>query len=244
MNLLLSTVADMGYMAGWFRPHLGPGGTIVGTSNSHSTTGFSYCDRAVLMPDIVSDEYIPAVLELCRTEAIDLVLSFTDLDVVMLARHRDQIEGIGVRAVLPAGRVADICLDKVAVAAWLDDHGFQTEPVWSNPDAALGAIESGELRFPCLVKSRTGTGGRHQSRVLDEASLVSAMQVSRRPQTHVDADGMIAQNVASGIEYGMDVLNDLDGNVVSVVVKRKLRMVGGPYRSGRHGRRPRHPRGR
>ena len=38
---------------------------------------------------------------------------------------------------------------------------------------------------------------------------------------------MIAQNRLSGEEFGIDVLNDLNGQVVSVVVKQKMRMVAG-----------------
>ena len=88
LNILLSTISGKGYIAEWFREHLGPDDTIIGTSNSRLTPGFASCDRAVLMPDIYSDEYIPALLELCAAEDISLMLSFLDLDVYKLSGYR------------------------------------------------------------------------------------------------------------------------------------------------------------
>ena len=53
-------------MAEWFREHLGSGDRLVVTTNTDHTGGFGSCDLVALMPDVESDEYIPAMLELCR----------------------------------------------------------------------------------------------------------------------------------------------------------------------------------
>ena len=227
LNLLLSTVSGKGEIAGWFREHLGPHGTIVGTSNARLTPGFAACDLSVLMPDIYSDEYIPAMLELCMEEDISMMLSFLDLDVFKLAAHRHLFEAAGVRALVPDADVSATCYDKVAAYEWLQERGFQTARTWADAGAAFDALSKGDLRFPCIVKPRHGTGSYGVVEVFDEGEL--AVALDRYPATVFPGPNvsMIAQQKLPGDEYGVDVLNDLSGNVVSVVVKRKLRMRGG-----------------
>lgn len=218
MRLLLSCIGRRGYIAHYFRPHLGPEGFLVGTSNSHWTPGFSACDRRILMPDIRSSRYLPCLLELCRSERIDALLSFFDPDVDALSRSRAAIEDAGVTPILPSASVSRISFDKSRTPRFLAEIGLRSAETWLDIRSAERAIARGELKFPVVVKPRFGFGSR---------DLFVARTPPELSAFYHYAPDMMIQRWLPGSEYHLDVLNDLDGRVLAVVPKRKTAMRAG-----------------
>ena len=111
-----------------------------------------------------------------------------------------------------------IALDKVATRRFLEAHGFETPRTFASLDAALLALDEGRVALPLVVKPRYGFASRDVFVARDEAELrVFAAY----------APDMIIQERLTGEEHSLDVLNDLEGRVLSVVVKRKVLMRAG-----------------
>jgi carbamoyl-phosphate synthase large subunit len=218
MNLLFSCIGRRGYIADWFREHLGPGDRIIGTSNTPWTPGFHACDEGVLMPDLASEAYIPTLLELCRKRRIQALLSFFDLDVVAISRHRERFRELGVVPLVPDARVAEIGLDKLETARFLGSHGFRVPETFTELEAARAALREGRLRYPVIVKPRFGFASQNlfAARTDEELRIFFGC-----------ASDMLVQERLAGQEHSLDVLNDLEGRVVSVIVKRKVMMRAG-----------------
>ena len=83
------------------------------------------------------------MLELCRQEGIDALLSFLDVDVVRLAHNRERFKALGVVPLVPDPSIAEMCLDKVASARFLADAGLASPTPYTGPDEAFEAIERG-----------------------------------------------------------------------------------------------------
>jgi carbamoyl-phosphate synthase large subunit len=218
MNLLLSCIGRRGYLAHWFREALGGDGLIVGTSNTRWTAGLAACDRAAIMPDVRSEAYVPTLLELCQAEGITGLLSFFDPDVDAIAGARDRFLEMGIIPVVPSAPVSAIALDKLATREFLDVHGFEAPKTFASLDAARLALEEGKVVLPLVVKPRYGFRSRDVFVARDEAEL--SVFAAYAPD-------MIMQERLTGEEHSLDVLNDLDGRVLSVVVKRKVLMRAG-----------------
>lgn len=218
MNLLLSCIGRRGYMAEWFREHLAPGDHIVGTSNTPWTPGLHACDRGVLMPDVGSPEYLPSLLDLCVSERISGLLSFLDIDVDVIANARDSFLEIGVTPIVPEPFVSAVTLDKLENARFLARHGLPSPRTFATLTDVWAALEEDDLDYPLVVKPRRGVASRDVFVASDEKQLRAFFGL--RPD-------MIVQEQLKGDEYGLDLLNDLDGRVVSVIVKRKVLMRGG-----------------
>ena len=218
MNLLFSCIGRRGYVATWFREQLGPGDRIVGTTNTPWTPGLHACDKGVLMPDLGRPDYLPTLLELCRKEEIHGLFSFFDLDVDAIAGARELFRAIGVVPVVPDARVSRIGLDKLETADFLREHGFRTPLTFTGLEEARAALREGSLRYPLFVKPRRGFASQNlfQARNDDELRVFFDY-----------APGMIVQERLGGVEHSLDVLNDLEGRVVSVIVKRKVLMRAG-----------------
>ena len=213
MNLLLSCVGKRGYIARLFREHLRPGDRIVGTSNTPWTPGFHACDVGVVMPDIDHPSYADAVLELCRRERIDALLSFFDPDVHRLSRMRDELQALGVKAFVPGPAAADVSFDKLRTASFLRELGIATPLTVGSLAEAREALRNGELRFPLFVKPRCGFGSRNTFEARDLRQLEAFCSIE---------PDMIVQQKLGGEAYDFDILNDCDGRVLSVVPWRKL----------------------
>ncbi len=212
MNLLFSCIGKRGYVARLFREHLAAGDRIIGTSNTQWTPGFNSCDRSYLMPDLASPEYIPAVLELCRREQVDGLLSFFDMDVHRLSKHVPEFEAAGVKCFIPRAETADICFDKWRTFQWLRANGFETATTWLDLEGVKQALDSGELAFPVYVKPRSGFGSRNtfKARNWKELEVFFGLEPD-----------MIVQETLGGDAYDFDILNDLQGKTLSVVCWRK-----------------------
>jgi carbamoyl-phosphate synthase large subunit len=213
MNILLSCIGKRGYMARLFREHLSPRDRIVGTSNSPWTPGFLACDEGVVMPDVAHPSYPDAVLELCRSRRIDVLLSFFDPDVHRLSRLRDALSAEGVRCFIPGPEAADISFDKVRTGEFLESLGLPSVRTFTCMADAREALRNGEVRFPLFVKPRRGFGSRNTFQARDEMQLAAFLTLE---------EDMIAQETIGGEEYDFDVLNDLSGRPVSIVPWRKL----------------------
>lgn len=206
MNLLFSTIGKRGYIADYFREHLSPEDRIIGSGNNPWTPGFARCDDIALMPNITSDEYLPAVLDACKRHEIDAILSFADPDTARLSIIHEELTALGITPVLPRRVAADRCFDKCHTAQFLHEIGILHPRTAATPD------EAADFTYPLYVKPRTGSGSRNNF-VIQELE-----QLQRVLAEH---DDMIIQEFVVGREVNVDVLGDLSGRIVSAACWNK-----------------------
>jgi carbamoyl-phosphate synthase large subunit len=213
MNLLFSCIGRRGYIADYMRHHLNSNDKIVGTSNSMWTAGFKDVDLPVVLPDIASSEYIPTLLNLCKQQEIDALLSFFDPDVDKLSRHLDDFRALGIKPIIPSFEVSDICFDKNHTFQFLRDQGFNTPLTYVDIDEAFRAIRNATLKYPVIVKPRRGFGSQN----LYSANNQKELEVF----FHIAPD-MVIQEKLVGDQYDYDLITDFQGQVLAVVPWQKL----------------------
>jgi len=208
MNLLFTCIGKRGYIADYFRPHLRAGEQIIGTSHTAWTPGFQACDLGLVLPPLASDEYVPAIIDVCRTYEIGGLLSFFDPDVVILSEHLDQLKAAGVVPMIPAATAARTCFDKWLTFQALRRAGF------SVPNTTIDIEEArhGQLGFPVIVKPRTGYGSANVFVANNSAQLDAFFSY---------VPGMLIQEFVDGDAYDVDALAGLDQQVLHVVAWRK-----------------------
>lgn len=218
MNLLFSCIGKRGYIADFFREHLTDQDRIIATSNTPWTAGFGSCDEAHLMPDIADDGYPQAVIELCRERSIDALFSFFDPDAHRLSEFRPDLQAVGTVPVIPPQTAANICFDKYRTFEFLRANGFTTPDTYIDLQEALTAVGNGSLRYPVVVKPRTGFGSAHTYVARNERELEVFFDIG---------PPMLIQEKLEGEAYDFDICSDFDGKPVSVVLWRKLRSTLG-----------------
>jgi carbamoyl-phosphate synthase large subunit len=183
-------------------------GHLVAVDADPEATVRHVAHRFVTVPPLAEPAaYVAALLALCDEERFDCLIPLNDLDLPLLARHRDDFAARGVRLLSAPLEVVDILRDKHATAGFLERHGLRS------PRTALA--EAGDLALPLIAKQRFGQGSQ-------------GLRVCREPRDleTLGAD-MIVQELLAGPEYNLDILRAADGSVLSVVPKLKLAMAYG-----------------
>ena len=218
MNILVSCIGRRGYLASYFREAAGSSATIIGTSNSPWTPGFKDCDKAFILPDIASEDYISRLAQLCQQEQVDLILSALDLDIARISRHLDEFRMQGITPFVVDADTSDICFDKAKTFTFLVDNGFQSPLTFTDLAMVEHQLDQGAIDFPLYVKPRFGFASHN---------LFVARNRTELAVFFAYAPDMIVQQKLAGTEYSFDILNDLDGNLVKLVIKQKVAMRSG-----------------
>ena len=167
---------------------------------------------------------------------VGLLIPLNDMELPVLAREKDLFRKVGTVVVVSEPEVIDVCFDKLATVERIRSWGLRAPATFCELGDALQLIDRGQLSFPVVVKPRWGSGSIGVEYPHDRRELVLSYQlVQRRVFRSVLAGAgsadpdrcVIVQEFAKGQEYGLDVVNDLEGHNVAVFVKRKLAMRAG-----------------
>ena len=227
LNILFCTVGRRGYIVDYFRKHLGKESKLIGTSDrndidSEFTSGFSHCDKSYIVPSIKDErQYIDAILEICKKESIDMLLSFYDYDVFVLSKYLDEFKVLDVQPVISSSEVNTTCFDKIKTYHFLKNNGFDTPWTMTNEEIFEKDIPS----YPVIVKPRFGFGSNAISLAHDRSEVDFFLK-------YYENEEMIVQEFISGVEYNFDILNDFNGKPITSVVKRKIKMRSGETDQG------------
>lgn len=213
MNILLSCIGKRGYIADYFRGALPTGSKVIGTSNTEWTPGFASCDVSLVLPPIVSDEYVPALLDECRKHEVSGLLSLFDPDVHKLSAHRAEFIKTGVLPVIPEHAASSIAFDKQETWRFLTALGIAVPRTTESLSQAKTWLESGALEFPLVVKPRYGFGS---------ANTFIARNVAELEVFYRYAPDMIIQQFMDAEALNVDGLGDIEARPVTVVPWRKL----------------------
>ena len=227
MNILFCTVGRRGYIVDYFRKHLFSDSKLIGTSDRNDsdtefTSGFFHCDKSYIVPSIKEErKYIDELLHICKTEKIDMLLSFYDYDTYILSKYLKEFELIGVKPVISSHQVNIICFDKVETFKFLKREGFGTPWTMTSEEVTQTDIPS----YPVIVKPRFGFGSNAISLAHDRSEVDFFLK-------YYDNEDMIVQEFIEGTEYSFDILNDFNGEMVTTVVKQKMKMRSGETDQG------------
>lgn len=236
-NILLSSAGRRTYLVEWFREALGGRGLVHASNSDAAATSLAAADRGVVTPLIYSDEYILFMLDYCERERIGAIVPLFDVDVPVLAAHREEFESIGCFPVVAPADFARVCSDKLATAELLASAGIPRPATYVGARGFARAVARGEASFPAFIKPRWGMGSIGLAEASDEEELrvlcgiverkVAGSYLRYESSADEPGRGVIVQPRVDAAEYGMDVYCDLSGRYRGCVVRRKVAMRAG-----------------
>lgn len=199
-----------------------------------SAPALTVADIKIQVPAVYADDYIDRTLQICKDNDVNAVICLNDLELPILAANREKFESIGVKVIVSAPEVIDICFDKYRTAQYIKSLGLETPITYVDYKEAVKAIQEGKLKFPLVLKPRWGSGsiGIEFVNSLEEMAEVYGMLLKKVKKSILATasqgdEYILIQQKIEGQEYGMDVMNDLEGNNRGVSVKKKLAMRAG-----------------
>lgn len=234
MNILFTCAGRRTYLLKYFKENLSEGDKIVATDMQLSAPALQVADIKVQVPAVYDPQYIDITLDICKKYNIDALMSLNDLELPILAENKARFEAHGVKVIVSDPQVIDICFDKYKTAQWTESIGLNAPKTYVRLADAKAALAKGEISFPLFMKPRWGSGsiGLETIDDMEELDIYYHLLVKKIKKTilataSVGDEYIMIQEKLTGKEYGLDVMNDLEGNNVAVSVKQKLAMRAG-----------------
>lgn len=207
---------------------------VVAGCISPSSMGLYAADHAYLSPLARDDDFVPWLMEVCEREAIDVVMSGSEIVLEVLAGHVQALhERTGATCVVSSPEVLRTGRDKLLTCRWLESNALPVPPYAPLGDAEAVKRLVGEHGFPLIVKPRLGKGSDGVLTLRDQADLdriVFAEDLSLREviERRVEpADLLLQQHLGSDDdEYTVGCFCDRDGQLQGTIALRR-RLLGG-----------------
>ncbi len=219
MNFLILAAGTRNKIVQYFKRTFDGIGTVVATDASPLGPAIYEADKYYIVPSINDPGYIDIILDICKKERINGVLSLIDPELSLLAQNKEKFEALGVTIIGSSYELCEMALDKMQMYEWLKAHGYNCARSWMNKDEFYKALENGEISYPVFVKPYRGSASISISKVYDKETLELLF---------AHEDDLMIQEFLNGQEIGADVYIDLiSGEVVSIFTKKKIKMRAG-----------------
>ncbi len=235
MNILLASAGRRTYMIEYFKDAL-KGKGLVFASNSILTYSMQQADGYVISPSIYNKDYIGFLIGYCLENKIKAIISLFDIDLLVLAKHEKEFQRNGIKLLVPEEQVVDTCNDKWLTHIFFNSIGLNSPQSYISLPELEKDIATGFIDFPLVLKPRWGSGSIGLYHITNKEELTVLYNKVYREifesylkfESEQDPSACILiQKEINGKEYGLDILNDLNGNYVTTIVKQKVAMRAG-----------------
>lgn len=175
-------------------------------------------DKTYIVPRLDSADYIPALVDICLKEQVDLVFPLIDPDVPVLARHREIIEATGAELAVVSADAAAVCGDKWQTKQFFTRLGLATACAWLPNE-----IDATRVQYPLFVKPRGGSAATNTFKVRDAGELAFFIKYVHEP---------VIEEFLPGGEITNDVICDLAGEVLGVISRQRIEVRWGEVAKG------------
>jgi carbamoyl-phosphate synthase large subunit len=222
INVLITSVSKKVWLVKLFKTALkglGIEGKVISVDIDPLSAGFFVSDKHYIVPSTSSETFIPEILGICRREHIRLLIPTRDGELTLFAENKSLFESEGITILVSDKDVIETCRDKYLFWEFLEHNGFES-PKTFLPNQADFTL----LKYPLIVKPRSGSGGKSAFKIANEEEL-------RFFQKYVP--NAIIQEFVKGREYTVDVLSDFEGNVLTIVPRERIEVINGESSKGR-----------
>lgn len=219
MNILILSAGTRNKVVEYFVRTLAGKGNVVATDMSELAPAIYEADKYYIVPRMTEPGYLDIILDICKKEKVDGVLSLIDPELSLLAKNKDKFETVGTTVIGSSYELCEMSLDKYEMYEWLKDHSYNCAKSYMDKDEFYADIEAGKASYPVFVKPARGSASIAISKVYDKETVELLFSHD---------EGLMIQEYLNGQEIGADVYIDMvSGEIVSIFTKKKLKMRAG-----------------
>lgn len=219
MNILILSSGTRNKIVRYFKQTLNGNGNVVCTDMSEFAPSIYEADKHYIVPRMTNPGYMDVILDICRKEQIDGVLSLIDPELSLIAENRERFAKIGTTVIGSSYELCEMALDKFQMYEWLVAHGYKCAKSYMDKEQFYADEAAGKISYPVFVKPARGSCSVAISKVYDKETLELLFK---------HEDGLMIQEYLDGQEIGADVYIDMISHkVVSIFTKKKLLMRAG-----------------
>lgn len=219
MNILILSAGTRNKVVQYFKQNCREGDRVITTDMLKIAPAIYEADVSYTVPRITEPGYMEMILEICRKERIDGVLSLIDPELSLLAQNRERFAQMGTTVIGSDYELCERSLDKMQMYRWLKNRGYQCAASYDDKEEFLRDEAEGKISFPVFVKPIRGSASLSITKVKTHRMLDVLME---------EQPGLMIQEYLRGQEIGADVYIDMiSGEIVSIFTKKKILMRAG-----------------
>jgi len=181
-------------------------------------------DAAFAVPRCTEQSFVPALLEICQREKVQLLVPTIDTELSVLALNRERFSEIGTRVVVSLPAVVSLAREKAETARFLVEAGVNVPQTLS-----MDGYRRDPKQFsgPVIAKPVGGSSsvGIVRGKGVDDFAALPT-------------EGYLVQELWQGREYTVNLFFDQAGGLRCVVPHWRIETRGGEVSKGRTERVP------
>ena len=219
MNILILSAGTRNKIVQYFKRELNGEGKVIVTDCSNLAPAIYEADGYYIVPKITDENYINIILDICKKENIDTLISLIDPELSLISKKIELFREIGVNPIISDYDKVEMCFDKYEMHKFLINNNFKTPKSYIDKEKFFEDLEKGDITFPVFVKPVRGSASININKINNKEELDVIWK---------QADNLIIQEFMNGQEYGADVYIDILSNEpVAIFKKKKIKMRAG-----------------
>ncbi len=193
---------------------------IIGTDCNETAPALFMTDKYYLTPKISDDNYIDALLDICRKEHVDVITTLIDPEIEILSKNKQMFAALNILVLAPTINDALICFDKYKFFQLMKNNKINTINTYIDFEVFMKDLDQNKIVFPVFVKPRFGSAsvGARKVNSLNELEYIMKFE-----------DNIIIQEYMNAEDIDVDAYVDsVSGSLVGMFSKKKLESkIGG-----------------
>lgn len=191
---------------------------ILAADMSPCSSAYHDADHHFEVPRCTDERFVPALIEICRSHDVRVLVPTIDTELPMLAAARGQFEDVGTLVNISSPETIAIAYDKHSTHEWLVSSHLPSV-AQARVDDVLAKKQ--DFPFPAIVKPARGSSSIGVARVhgIDELAPLAGRD-------------FVIQEIAPGVEYTVDVYVNRESECVCTVPRRRIEVRAGEVSKG------------
>ena len=152
-------------------------------------------------------KYLSFIKKIVNKNKIGVIIPISDFELSLFSKQKDYFDKKGVKILISEKTIVNTCTNKKVLKEFCVKNNFLSPEIYENKK---------DFKYPLIIKKIKGFGSKGLKLIKKKEEL-----------TKFNKKMFLAQKYLKGKEYGVDILNDLNGNYVDCTIKKKLLMRAG-----------------
>ena len=203
MNILILSAGTRNKIVQYFKKELQGKGKVIATDCSELAPAIYEADKYYIVPKIDNPEYIDVILDICKQENIDTLISLIDPELSLISRNIKLFNNIGVKPIISDYDKVEMCFDKYKMYEFLVKNNIKTIKTYIDIKEFYEDLENKKINLPVFVKPIRGSASLNINKINSKEELEVIWKNNQ---------DLIIQEYMRGQEIGADVYIDIVSN--------------------------------
>lgn len=168
--------------------------------------------QRVIIPGGNATDFIPTLLSICEKNAIEVLISTVDVELLPISTHREVFRSKGITIPMSSNHSLELCRDKYKLLDFCKDTGLT--PAFN---LLIEHSVLSDFKYPCFAKPRLGSGSAGVRVITNQNELIAL------PKDH----SYLVQELLPGEEYSVDVYVHSSGCPLAAVPRLRMKIDSG-----------------